>query len=98
VRVAPTIYLHPFSASRVRLPLAATGQVAVGNCIGHQKLFELSTIGLVVKFVVAIDEPWVRFPDGARFLILLSASLVRVIPLREFDLYGNMPPQHCIQS
>ncbi len=25
----------------------------------------LLTIALVVKFVVAIDEPWVRFPDGA---------------------------------
>jgi hypothetical protein len=29
-----------------------------------------STIGLVVKFVVAIDEPWVRFPDGAEYVFL----------------------------
>ena len=26
---------------------------------------QISSSGLVVKFIVAIDEPWVRFPAGA---------------------------------
>ena len=38
-----------------------------------------SIIGLVVEFVVAIDEARVRFTDDALIFFLLSTSISRII-------------------
>ena len=64
-------YLQCLPRMAVCLPGAKTADIT-----NMEKIHQISIVGLVVEFVVAIDEARVRFTDDALFFVLVFFLVV----------------------